>query len=283
MPSKSSDHSICIVSGADEIKLRSYINHVIYAREYNFDYRLESGIAKDITNKFFYKTRTVERLLPSVEWLIWLDDDVYFTNFEVDSFRPLIAEAEELDKFLVIAEGAKEPRGFSSVINTGVFLIRNDERSFNLLRRMHEGSLDEVRAWWDETAHGVFTHGDQDLMLWVLKTSGMEEDVTIVAPELLNSRTHLYTDSVTDARICHFCGHFDKVLSVAKFGERFQLGQELVPADLLDAYRVRVRSPVKSWELKIRSLRQLSAAKLKPYLGAAVRRRRARKEQRMGF
>ena len=276
------DPRICLVSGADEIRLRSYINHVIYAREHGFDYRLECGLAEGITNKFFYKSRTVERLLPTVDWLVWLDDDVYFTQFARDGLRPLIEQAERDDHYLVIAEGAVEPRGFASFINTGVFLLRNDPRSFRLLELMHSAPLDEVRAWWTPEL-GVFTNGDQDLMTWALKTTDLGDGARIVAPVLLNSRSHLYPNSIHDAFICHFAGHFDKELSVARFGKRFGLGQELVPRELLDKYRVRVRDPLSPLQLRYRMARQRLAARLKPYLRETVRRMRRRREQRMGF
>ena len=46
---------ICLVSGGDEIRQRSYINHAIYAREHGLDYRLECGIDPQIVTKYDYK------------------------------------------------------------------------------------------------------------------------------------------------------------------------------------------------------------------------------------
>lgn len=56
----------CLVSGADEIRLRSYVNHAIYARTHGLDYRLECGLDRGITNKFFYKTSIIRRVHPNM-------------------------------------------------------------------------------------------------------------------------------------------------------------------------------------------------------------------------
>lgn len=90
--------SACLVSGADEIRLRSYINHAIYARTHGLDYRLERGIDRGITNKFFYKTSIIRRVLPLYEWLIWIDDDAYFTDFSGDNSTSSSSRPQRDDK-----------------------------------------------------------------------------------------------------------------------------------------------------------------------------------------
>lgn len=174
---------------------------------HGLDYRLECGLDRGITNKFFYKTSIIRRVLPQYEWIIWIDDDAYFTDFERDNLNQFMDEAEAEDKFLVIANGPTEPNGFWSVINTGVVLLRNDPRTLQLLGLMEKSDLVEVRKWWREDEHGVFTNGDQDQMLWALDTSGLMDGARIVDHRELNSRGHYYHDSLQDAFVMHFCGH----------------------------------------------------------------------------
>ena len=173
---------ICLVSGADEIRLRSYVNHSIYARTHGLDYRLECGLDRGIRNKFFYKTSIIRRVLPQYEWIVWIDDDAYFTDFDRDNINEFIADAEAADQFLVVANGPTEPNGFWSVINTGVVLFRNDPRTTTLLKLMEDSDLADVRKWWDDGRHGIFTNGDQDQMLWALETSGLIKEARIVRP-----------------------------------------------------------------------------------------------------
>lgn len=259
----------CLVSGADEIRLRSYINHAIYARTHNLDFRLECGIDAGIRNKFFYKTSIIRRILPQYEWIIWIDDDAFFTDFDRDTLNELIEQAAEDDDFLVIANGPKEPNGFWSVINTGVLVLRNDPRSHALLKAMEGSDLNAVAAWWDSERHGVFTNGDQDQMLWALETTGLMRGTRIVDHRELNSRGHYYTQSLSDAFVMHFCGHYDKQLSIAQFANRFGLTQELVPIDLLDRFSVRVRNPMGQPEFRARSARMAVVGRIKKLLRPA--------------
>lgn len=253
----------CLVSGADEIRLRSYVNHAIYARTHNLDYRLECGLDRGITNKFFYKTSIIRRVLPQYEWMIWIDDDAYFTDFDRDNLNQFIDDAERDGKFMVIANGPTEPNGFWSIINTGVVLFRNDPRTIELLTLMEGSDLAEVKRWWDPEKHGVFTNGDQDQMLWALETSGLMGGVTIVDHRELNSRGHYYDDSLKDAFVMHFCGHYDKQLGIVRFAERFNIGQELVPPDLLDEFSAQVRSPMGSVEHWLRACRMTVVGSVK--------------------
>lgn len=240
---------IGLASGGDELRLRSYINHAIYAREHGFDYRVETGIDTAITTRYDYKLAIIRRLLPHYDWLVWIDDDAYFTDFASDGLRVLIDQAEREGHSLVIAEGPEEPNGFWSRINTGVMIIRHDPVGRALFAQTAAADLDTVRSWWDEERDGVFTGGDQDQLWWTLCTGDFEGAYRVVDHRLLNSRAHLYGSSLDDAAVVHFCGCPDKVLGAARFAAAFDIGQELVPEHLLDKYHVAVRSPMSPREL----------------------------------
>ncbi|WP_030015961.1 hypothetical protein [Curtobacterium sp. S6] len=188
----------------------------------------------------------VRRLLPQYDWLVWIDDDAYFTNFESDAIREMVREAERDGNVLVIAEGPEEPNGFWSRINTGVFLLKNCPEAVAMLESMSTVRLETVREWWNNAEYGVFTHGDQDQMWWYLCTSGLLARTRIVGHRQLNSRGHYYGASLHDAFVMHFCGYPDKAWGAARFARRFpdQVGQELVPSHLLDKYSVSVRDPL---------------------------------------
>lgn len=267
----------CIVSGADEIRLRSYIGHTVYARLYGLDYRLETGLSRGVENKFFYKMAMVEHVLDRYDWIVWLDDDCFITDFTRDTFRELIGQAERDDRFLVIAEGAVEPNGWWSRMNTGVFALRNDPRTRQMLRRMRDTSVAEVRSRWNEREWGLFTGGDQDVMCWALEETGLIDAVRIVEHRVMNSRPHHYRDSLRDAFVCHFAGYPDKGAGVVEFARRFGSGQELVPQELLDEFSVKVRDPLSpiGYAARIGRMRALSKAKrlLRPAYRSLRRRR----------
>ncbi|MGY5318322.1 hypothetical protein ACXA45_03690 [Neomicrococcus lactis] len=248
----------------------------MYSRIHELDYRLECGIDEGIDNKFFYKTSIIKRILPKYDWIMWIDDDAFFTDFEKDNVRALIKDADSAGDFVVIAEGPLEPNGFWSTINTGVFGIRNDSRSFELLDQMNSQSLSLAREWWDESKFGVFTGGDQDIFTWWFATNGNFDGVQIVTHRELNSRGHYYKDGLEDAFVMHFCGYPDKVWGVAKFAKKWGIGQELVPEELLDRFSVRTRSPMSPMHFAVRdkfvTTRASVKAKLRPTYKAVMKR-----------
>lgn len=279
--SRPSDNlSICIVSGGDEVRSRSYVNQAIYAREFNLDYRLEVAVAPGVNNPYFYKSTIVRRMVPLYDWILWIDDDVYFTDFERDGVRELVDRAEAGNKFMVFAENPLEPNGNWSGFNAGVFMLKNDPRTFRFLDMIVEENLQRADDWWDVEKHGTKSGGDQDIQLWALHQLGLYDEALVVDHRELNSRWHYYPNSIQDAFLCHFCGHYDKNLSVALFGKRFGLGQELVPEHLLDKYSVQHRSPMSELEYRARFYRWHTVGFLKPYVKPALNKYRALKSRR---
>ncbi|MFB2573269.1 hypothetical protein [Micrococcus sp. IITD107] len=245
---------ICIVSGGDEIRYRSYVNHAAYARTHDLDYRLECGIGEGIVNKFYYKITAIERVLPRYDWVVWVDDDCYFTDFDSNALHEFFCQAEADGDFLVIAEGPVEPNGFWSTINTGVFALRRGPDADRLLTMMRDMDVPTVERAWNSEADGTFTGGDQDVMTWALKYGEPElwDRTRVVGFRELNARPHHYSTSLKDAFICHFAGYPDKTMGVILFAERFNVGHELVPEDILDRLSVKVRSPMSTAELAAR-------------------------------
>lgn len=263
---------ICLVSGADQIRSRSYVNQAVYSRLYGLDYRLECSLPEGIRNKFFYKTDIMAHVLPKYDWIVWLDDDIYITDFSRDALRDLIGAAERDGQFMVIAEGPREPNGMWSTVNSGVVCLKNGPEGRELLAAMTDQSVECAREWWDPEAHGMFTAGDQDIITWWLEATGRRGGARIVGHRELNSRTHYYEDSLTDAFAVHFCGFPDKELGVAQFGRRFGVGQELVPESLLDRFSVRVRSPMGRLEYARRAIWMRESSRVKAYLRPYYRR-----------
>lgn len=254
---------IGIASGGDVIRFRSYVNHSIYARHHGLDYRLECGVDPEIHNKYHYKISIIRRLLPKYDWLMWIDDDAFFTDFERDGVVELIEEAGSAEAFLVIAEGAVEPNGFWSKINSGAFIMKNCERSFRVLDAIVSDSLGEVEAWWNSDKDGLYTHGDQDQLWWYLNTSGLLDETLVVDHSRLNSRMHYYANGPSDNFVMHFCGWPDRGVGAVMFARKFGLDQNLVPAKLNDKYNVAQRNPVSSreFEYRLRKMRAISGFK----------------------
>lgn len=261
-------YKVTIVSGGDEIRQRSYINHKIFALEHGFDYRLEIGLAEGVKTKFDYKLNSILHVLPLTEWVLWVDDDMYFTDFSSQSVEKLIDRMNKSDAYFAVAEGILEPNGFWSKINSGSMLIRNCEEAKTLLEDARNLSLSKVRDEWSDDEDGLFTGGDQDQLWYLIKNRNLEitGKVIIVDHSSLNSRGHYYSQSLTDNFSMHFCGYPDKALGAAQFARRFGVGQEIVPVYLLDKYGVTVRSPMGNLEYFIRLRKQRTVSGVKARL-----------------
>lgn len=244
---------LCVTSGGDEVRYRSYVNHTVFARVHGFTHHIGVGLAPGIQTVYYYKFELIREILPHFEWVLYVDDDVYITDIASRSIEELVAKAETDDRFLVVAEGPVEPDGTWTRLNSGVMLLRNDPRTFDFLDAAQTRDLAQIEADWDDATEGLFTHGDQDAIWRVVRDdpSGAA-GVAIVDHRLLNSREHYYDTALTDAFAVHFCGPGDKPLRVACFGRRFGLGQELLPTDLLEQYSVRRRENMTDAEIAAR-------------------------------
>lgn len=245
---------VCIASGGDGIRFRSYINQAVYARERGFAYHLGVGVSVNARSPYEPKFVVIAEMLPRFDWLVWMDDDVYVTDMTAPVMERLLDEAERDDLFLVLAEGPLEPDGGWTTINTGVMALRNDPRTWELLKDARDLDLTWLRRQWDAERFGLFTNGDQDALCWALhEKAHLLHGSRIVVHRLLNSRPHYYSVALNDAFAVHFCGAGDKMLRAASFAKRFGLGQELVTAELLDRWSVRERHRMGRLELFART------------------------------
>lgn len=241
---------VALTSGGDEIRTRAYVNHRIHAAEAGFDYRLEIGLCEGAQTPYHYKFAVLEHVVPRYAWTVWLDDDVYFTDWEPGSLLRLIRAAEDAGQWCVVAEGPVEPQGVWSAINTGVMALRNDVRTMTMLDRARNADLGDLARVWRADEWGLFTHGDQDAIWWAIVSDEKLRDGTrVVEHQKLNSRPHLIEQRPEEVLAVHFCGPGDKRARVARFGREFGMGQELVPTRLLDKYGVRRRENLADPEL----------------------------------
>lgn len=248
--------SVCVMSGGDEVRYRAYVNHSVYARLHGFTYHIGIGLGPSVLSPYYYKFNAVREVLPHFEWVLYLDDDVYITDIEAKTIETLIAEAQAGGEFLIVAEGPVEPDGSWTRINSGVMLLRRDDRSFALLSAAQDADLRAIQESWDEESEGLFTNGDQDAIWREIRDGRLEGDgVRIVPHYILNSRAHYYKGALDDAFAVHFCGPGDKRLKIAEFGRRFGLGQELLTAGLLEKFSVRRRESMSGAEMRRRRVR----------------------------
>lgn len=264
--STSRPQHLCVVSGGSAIRYYSHLNQAVWAELHEVEHRVELSLTPDVPSPYWYKFLAIRRVLPHFEWVLWMDDDAYFTDWSNNTIAPLIAGAEAVGHYMVISEGAPELDGSWTKINSGVMLLRNERRSWHLLDVAADAEPSEIRRWWDEQRDGMFTNGDQDTIWWALSTQPeLRDGFTITPHRALNSRAEYYTGSLSDAAIVHFPGPGDKELRIGRFARRFGLGKELVPAELLARYTRSTPRPVTLLEIGYRGASQTFKAAAKRF------------------
>jgi hypothetical protein len=114
--------------------------------------------------------------------------------------------------------------------------VRNRPESLDFLKRCLETDTSTVQEWWDPHEHGMFTHSDQDTMLYQILSHSDQRAFSIVSHLDLNAREYHYRDRLDEHFICHFPGLPNKVNSVRTFGGRFGVGATLIPGSVLKAH-----------------------------------------------
>ncbi len=233
--------NICIVSGGDHIRYKSFVNHKVFALMSGCDYRLEVGPLPDVGNKYFFKVKAVLDILPRYDWVVWIDDDAFVTDFSRPSFfTDLAQQADDNGDFFIVADGPRLSNGAWTKINSGVFLIKNEERSLNLLTVVLNSDLSEIERWWDEDEYGQFSGGDQDAFVYGLQVArAFSQGVHIVPQKVMNARPWQYEQSVEDCLIVHFPGMKSKRRAMSDFTKRFGLSDAFLSQELVYRFGVR--------------------------------------------
>lgn len=271
--SEAAPRRIGIISGGDRMRYpEAYRNQSIWAKENGYDYRFEIATAEGgIQSHFDITLVLLMQRLREYDWLIWLDDDVYVTDFTHGRLEALLDEAETAGASIIMAEGALEPQGFSSYVNAGTLGVRNDAAALEFLSTALGRDLADVREWWDDERLGIFTGGDQDKITKTLLDDGYERHLLRTTPERFNSRMHLYEDSLHEGLLCHFCGHYDRELSLAQFSERWGLSPDLLPLDVAQRYGLRTEG-MPRLERRLRERRREMRGRAKRLLKPALSR-----------
>jgi hypothetical protein len=224
---------LTIVSGCDRLRFKSFVNHKLFADVNGSNYIWSFILGRHGESPYLKKIDVVQSALGADEWVFWLDDDAYFTDF---SWR-LIPYVEKFSRFDLIICKSPINDGFWTFISSGQFFIKSTKRSALFLSAVRSVNLDKVRAWWNPEKYGMFTNGDQDAMVYVLATDRKfaEGDFFIrLDYSEFNSREFHYKDSPAEHRLLHLASATkSKEELLCGFRDKFKMNEFLVPDDLL--------------------------------------------------
>ena len=214
-------------------RFNSQINHKAYADYHGYYYIFNSSPERDSRN-YFRKIETIKRYIDLFDWIFWIDDDAYFTNFEI-SLENFILNAETSD--LIICKSPSTKKLFTK-FSSGQFLLRNSMRSHLFLNAVMEVDLEKVRAFWREDL-GYFSDGDQDAMVYLSEMDSRfgGDYFQTLDHYAFNNRDFEYQARLEEHFLVHFTGT-SKIASKAGFCNRLGVNSYLVPDVLLKDFRI---------------------------------------------
>lgn len=228
---------ILIVSGSSRVRTAAPLNHRIYADHVGLPYVFDLAPSA-VARIYHHKLDVVRRLLPRAEWLFWIDDDAFFTDFSID-LRQFLPVTEDSD--LVFCSSPVNPRGGWTWMSSGQFLVRRSPAMLELVDAVLRTDLAAVRAWWRPDDLGLFTNADQDAFVYQLigPESRWRERFTRLPWEAFNARPYHYASRLDEHFLCHFAvpGGRPKSLEVAEFAARMGTSAALCDAALIEPYR----------------------------------------------
>jgi hypothetical protein len=179
-------NKLLVLSGSTKLRFNSVVNHKAYADEWGYGYHFDLSPIRELASPFFTK---IEILLGQLkpngpEWVFWIDDDAYFTDFS----KPLHSFLSECESStdLVFCESPKNQSGEWTWMSSGQFFLRNSERSRRLLKAVLETPISSVRECGTQ-ASSVFSPAQIRMSWYSCSTSGLISRVRILGWTTLNS------------------------------------------------------------------------------------------------
>lgn len=168
---------LCVVSGRyPRTEFASCANHRAYCTRHGYTY-INCEWPTGAKNRYLNKIHYLQEYLNHFDYLFWIDDDAFF----IDLDQPLTDYSPAEDEFLSICR-SPDFKKLKTFISSGQFMLRCNATSKAFLDGVAQSDLAEVGSWWDESL-GYFTNGDQDAMVFLLKTK----------PQFRRFRRHEYS------------------------------------------------------------------------------------------
>jgi hypothetical protein len=225
---------LCVISGFyPGRRFNSHVNHAAYSHKHGY-YCIDASSPSRDPRPYFHKVDAIEQYLDQFDWVFWIDDDAYFTDFS----RPLhmfLSDVGEQDMVICRSPATKT---LHTKFSSGQFFLRNSSRSHEFLRLAREVDLATVRnSFWEER-HGFFTGGDQDAFVYLTETRPEfgEGFVRVLNHDAFNNRDFEFVTKPDEHFLVHFTGK-EKLESKREFCRRLGLNKYIVPEEELAGLR----------------------------------------------
>jgi hypothetical protein len=210
-------------------RFNSHVNHSLYSELHGYYYVDASYPGRD-RRPHFRKLEVLERYLDLFDWLFWIDDDAYFTDFSkpLHSFLDTVGDAHFL-----VCKSPSTKETFTK-FSGGQFFLRCSPEARQFLRSGRAVDLPAVRRdfWTDRL--GIFTQGDQTALVYVTEVDERFRGsfTRLVDHNWFNNRDFEYVQRPEEHFLVHFVGGPKEKLKRA-FCKRLGLNKYIVPDHML--------------------------------------------------
>lgn len=210
-------------------RFNSHVNHAAYCHAHGYYYIDASQPGFD-RRRFFRKIEVIHKYLDLFDWLYWIDDDAYFTDFSkpLHAFLGLV-EAEHM----LICKSPSTKKIFTK-FSSGQFFLKNSADSKAFLEAACKVDLAQVKAnFWREDL-GFFSNGDQDAFVYLTETHPRFSQgfIKIVDHNLFNNRDFEFQQRLDEHFLVHFTGPA-KIQAKHDFCARLGINKYIVPPEHL--------------------------------------------------
>jgi hypothetical protein len=231
---------ICVLSGRyPESFFKSVVNHRAYCARHGYSY-IHCNWPTGNTNRYMNKMEYVREYYHLFDYIFWIDDDAFFIDLD-QALEPFVPDP---GNFLSIC-ASPDFKQVRTYISSGQFMLECSDTGRAFVDAVMLLDLSQVRAWWDESL-GYFSNGDQDGMVYLLKTDSRFSRYNRHDYQTFNSRVEnlLAGDKIF---ILHFTGP----------AARKRRGYRLAQKHLRRGPSLLAREEIRRWNLKKSGLQRV--------------------------
>jgi galactosyl transferase GMA12/MNN10 family len=214
------------------------LNHKIYADRHGYRYRFDLSPTRNITRFYWHKITKIQDALSDADWVFWVDDDIFFTQLDVD-FQRLVPELFNPKLHLIFGKSPVNLQGGWTYLTSGSFFIRNSQLSRELLSSTREDLLPTVEKWWDSNRFGIWCESEQDVLVYLIVTNSRFGKATaLLEYQRFNTRPYHFHSEGMDHFLVHFTNqpNRSKPDQMHDFAKKFSLTPFMVPRESLEPY-----------------------------------------------
>lgn len=193
---------VAIVSGRyPSTRFDSSVNHKLYADTFGYTY-IHCNWPTKAKNPYLNKIYYVLAYLELFDYVIWIDDDAFFFDFDSD----IMQYAPVNEKFISFCKSPSY-KSLKTYLSSGQFIVKSKELSRQFFLDILKQDLNKIKAWWTNDL-GYFSNGDQDIIVYLLLTNNNYIGKCVLFDyKKFNSRfENISTEDIHKPLILHFTG-----------------------------------------------------------------------------